>query len=89
MSKKKFIYLSVYLTFVVVLTVPIVISLKQINDVELDILQVEENIDDIKSEIEELELELEMTDDLEYIEKIVRERYGYIKADEVVFKSVE
>lgn len=89
MSKKKFIYLSVYLTFVIVLTVPIVISLKQINDVELDILQVEENIDDIKSEIEELELELEMTDDLEYIEKIVRERYGYIKADEVVFKSVE
>ncbi len=43
----------------------------------------------LTNDIEELEKEIELVNTDEYIEKIARERLGYVKPNEFIFKEVQ
>ncbi len=88
-SKVNFILPSVFLAVIVSLAIPCIYNLEAVSAIEDEIYQVELNIAEISEEIDDLNKELEQTDDLEYIEKLVRERYGYIKPNEIVFIATQ
>ncbi len=89
MKKKLFIYSSVFISLAILFSIPIISNLQDIKEIEAETERINKDILAIEDKISDLNMEMEQTDDLDYIEKIVRERYGYIKADEIVFIAVE
>ncbi len=88
--KKKFAFYSfIFISLAILFSIPIVSNLQDLKDIENETEKINKEILAIENEIADLNMEMEQTDDLDYIEKIVRERYGYIKADEIVFVAVE
>ncbi len=51
--------------------------------------EVNKEIAKTNQEIEKITFELDKTDDLAYIEQYVREKFGFVKSNEVVFIAIE
>ncbi|MFV0519783.1 MAG: FtsB family cell division protein [Lachnospirales bacterium] len=61
----------------------------KIESLNQDIEDVNKVIAQREDEIEEINFQIDKTDDLAYIEKYVREKFGFVKANEIVFIAAE
>lgn len=61
----------------------------KVESLQVKTIEVNENIEKTNRDIEKINFQLDKTDDLSYIEEYVREKFGFVKANEVVFIPVE
>ncbi len=90
MNKKFIYYIMIILTvFILFIGFKFYINYQKINDLKSEITQLKQNIEETQVENEELKKQLQGMNDLDYIEKVARQKLGLVKPGELLLIPVE